>query len=165
MTNPIEEPEPRYRGAVASYPTTTSTPNRDDLARGIVLTNLGSIKMNRGDWVAFTGATQNNWTKGRCMRWTGIAWESLAPLEYPDIYASALTELLRNAPDGEFNILLCNYLQAQDAFIENLGAYRIKLKQKTNPITQQQTAGIIQSEKWTGAGSNVGWMIDYDGNA
>jgi len=81
---------PRYRGATAIAD----------------VNNTGVIngdRMNRGDWVLFTGSTVGIWQTARLMEWDGARWRLLPVESNRDRYMLALNDLTHDAPEGIFS--------------------------------------------------------------
>jgi hypothetical protein len=114
---PQGSPAPHYRGVTLAADTGNT---------GTVTLKLGGVvAANAGDWVAYVGATVDDWQNGYCMRWNGSSWDAI-PIEtvngnfetHP--YMLAMMDLTENAPRGTFINVLTRDLIAKTAMIENL---------------------------------------------
>jgi hypothetical protein len=133
---------PRYRGM-----TTTA----DHANTGVI----GGSKMNKGDWVAYTGVTEGGWEYGYCYEWTGKEWLKLeVDNNNMGKYMAALQDLTEGAPNGYFSILFCKTLVTVDAFVQNL-------YMQNGVMTN---GGVLQSQNYNPA-TSTGWMIKYNGQA
>jgi hypothetical protein len=138
----IPQKAPRYRGM-----TTTA----DHENTGIIDGN----KMNRGDWIAYTGITEGVWEYGYCYEWSGVEWGRLE-VDSANMgkYMAALQDLTAGAPNGYFSTLFCKTLVTVDAFIQNL-------YMQNGVMTN---GGVLQSENFNPS-TYEGWAIFSDGRA
>jgi hypothetical protein len=118
--------------------------------------------MNDLDWVLFTGATVNNWTKNRLHQWHEAekAWTQLDPARSPMQYMEALKDITEGAPDGIFSTMFCQVLFAQQAAIDMLQSRLIQI-----------TGAIFGGERFSRSGTGVvdngadkpGFLLGADG--
>jgi len=146
------------RGSSDVYLGTVDTLNIDNAAVFIIKGRiLGQLKAQQGDYVLAI-ALVNNRSPGSVFQWTGIAWEYRSPLTHTDLYIRCFKDGL-DVPDlvhdtAWFGAIFAKLLVVMDAFIENLAAQKITLK----------NGGVIKSDNFDSA-NRKGWMIDYLGNA
>jgi len=103
------------------------------------------------------------WRKGYVYEFNGMQWIELDPAlpGNREKYMAALMDLLKDAPNGQFNTLFCLHLIAQEAFVKYLEALEITLSELTeNGKTQM---GSIKSQNYRAGVS--GFKIDYSGDA
>jgi len=88
---------------------------------------------HQGDWVSYLEKTVENsiWEKGAVMRWNGTQWEKVDPLARGDtaLYVSALMDICNGAPNTIATSVFCQLLIAQEAFIRELAAEMIRLRE------------------------------------
>jgi hypothetical protein len=140
----------RYLGTITTLPSAASV---------FIITGpvQGQVRARQGDYVLAI-ANGPNWQAGRVYQWTGIAWEFRPPDNHADLYIRCFKDGL-DVPEltkdmGWFGALFARLIVAQQAFIEELQAQHITLK----------NGGIIQSSNWD-SNTRRGWLIDFDGNA
>jgi len=139
----------RYLGTVTALPST---------ANAFIVTGpvQGQVRARQGDYVLAV-ADGPNWRAGRVYQWTGIAWEFRPPESHADLYIRCFKDGL-DVPEltqdmGWFGAVFARLLVVQQAFIEELQAQHITLK----------NGGLIQSENYRPG--ILGFKIEHNGNA
>jgi predicted phage tail protein len=139
----------RYLGTITTLPNTAAV---------FIITGpvQGQVRARQGDYVLAV-ADGPTWRAGRVYQWTGIAWEFRSPDNHADLYIRCFKDGL-DVPEltkdmGWFGALFARLIVAQQAFIEELQAQHITLK----------NGGIIQSSNWNPGSS--GFIIKANGDA
>jgi len=151
----VPEFTPRYRGAF-------ERPGRVENGEGWI----DEYRMNIGDYVMYYGETltvEPYWEKSKMYQWNET-WKKLDAIDNADKYILAFPDLLKLAPDAEFNEVFCMLLIAQDAFIKNLSAQNIVLSKMVD-LNGIERSGVIQSKEFYPPGdpNAHGFKLSYDG--
>jgi hypothetical protein len=150
ITKNINNAAPRYLGTVKVLSTSSATVT---IIKGPV---TGQVTARQGDYVLAVEAVGGR-LAGSVFQWGGTAWEYRAPANYSDLYIRCFKDGLdvpALAQDmGWFGAVFAKLLVAQQAFIEELSAQVIKLKE----------GGAIQSNNYSQGAS--GFIVKANGEA
>ena len=129
LENIVQSATPKYLGVTETVPAT----------RTAIITKgerLGAQDANPGDWVLMS-KTIGGWKCGVCYRWTGTLWINLEPeANYVEQYHACLLhiceipELMKET--GHFGALFAKVIVAQEAFIKNIIAQRLRIDSDKN---------------------------------
>ena len=115
-------------------------------------------QVQRGDFLVYSGTTSDELVYGEVSRWTGTAWEHLAPTvaAYGSYYMQALEEILTlfQASSGAFSSLFAQSFWTACANMNTLNVQTIYLRD----------TGNIQSANTQYSHENHGLLIDAAGN-
>jgi hypothetical protein len=126
ITKNINNSAPRYLGTVKELSTAEATVT---IEKGPV---TGQVRARQGDYVLTVTATGGR-LAGSVFQWSGTAWEYRAPENYSELYIRCFKDGL-DVPElsqdmGWFGAVFAKLLVAQRAFIEELSAQVIELRE------------------------------------
>ena len=130
----IRNSSPRYLGTITSLPSASSA--NVTIIKGPV---QGLVQARQGDYVLAVAAVSGR-QAGSVFQWTGTAWTFRSPDTHADLYMRCFKDGLEVPALADnmewFGAVIARLLIAQQAFIEELAAQVITLRQ----------GGVIQSE-------------------